>query len=166
MEQPGGGRTGSGTVFKSRIDLVPIERGGIVAGPGMLLPPEMQSVLAAAASMYDLVGFNPPWICYLATSDGQAIGTCGFTNSPVEGRVEIAYFTFPDYEGRGIATTMAMGLADLALRSEPGVTVMAQTLADRNASHRVLEKSGFSPVGMLQHPEEGTVMEWMRMPAA
>jgi RimJ/RimL family protein N-acetyltransferase len=42
----------------------------------------------------------------------------------------------------------------------PSVVVAAQTLPERNASHRVLEKLGFRHVETIEHPEDGTVWEW------
>jgi hypothetical protein len=38
--------------------------------------------------------------------------------------------------------------------------VFAQTLPERNASHRILEKLGFEAVGTINHPEDGEVLEW------
>ena len=106
-----------------------------------------------------------PWVGYLAEDQGVFVGTCAFKSHPEAGEVEIAYFTFPEHEGRGIATRMAARLADLA--SENGVIrVKAQTLPERNASTRVLEKLGFSFLGGVSHPEDGEVWEWCRQEGA
>jgi RimJ/RimL family protein N-acetyltransferase len=43
--------------------------------------------------------------------------------------------------------------------------VAAQTLPERNASHRVLEKLGFEAVETVDHPEDGMVLEWQLMPS-
>lgn len=145
------------------MQLVPIERGGKVGGDVGELPPEAADVLKATDGLYDLVGFVSPWICYIATRDGVAVGTCGFKSSPDQGRVEIAYFTFPDFEGRGLATAMAAELLAIAKSTDPTVTPAAQTLPERNASHRVLEKLGFACVGPVGHPEDGTVLEWRKL---
>jgi [ribosomal protein S5]-alanine N-acetyltransferase len=126
------------------------------------LPPELHGVLQATAQLYQAAGFVPPWICYLALAHDTPVGTCGFKSAPKDGRVEIAYFTFPGYEGKGIATQMARRLVAVALDAQPGVVVAAQTLPDRNASHRVLEKLGFMCIGSLQHPEDGKVLEWQK----
>jgi len=114
--------------------------------------------------LYDSVGFEPPWIGYLALADATPIGTCSFKSPPRGGRVEIAYFTLPEFEGRGFATAMAAELVALASRHRPAVSVAAQTLPGRNASHRVLEKLGFSHVATIDHPEDGTVWEWQLTP--
>ena len=42
----------------------------------------------------------------------------------------------------------------------PAITVTAQTLAESNASTRILEKLGFKRSRSLIHPEEGEVWEW------
>lgn len=54
---------------------------------------------------------------------------------------------------------MAAKLVAIAQGTESFV-VVAQTLSDRNASHRVLEKSGFRHFAIFDHTEDGTVWEW------
>jgi len=113
-----------------------------------------------------------PWGGYLAASsssgDGpesstrrQVVGTCAFKDGPnAEGVVEIAYFIYPPYEGRGIATAMARALIAIA-RSQPNAPqVIAHTLPERNASTRVLEKSGLRFAGEVIDPEDGRVWRW------
>jgi RimJ/RimL family protein N-acetyltransferase len=124
------------------------------------LPVEAQGVLEATAQLYQSAGFRRPWICYVAVANGCVVGTCGFKSGPVDGRVEIAYFTFPGFEGKGVATQMARQLISIARDAQPQLVVAAQTLPERNPSHRVLEKLGFACKGSLQHPEDGTVLEW------
>lgn len=143
-----------------QIDLLPIGRGGTVDVPAETSSKELPDVLAATAGLYEAAGYVPPWTCYVATRDGQVVGTCGFKGPPQDGRVEIAYFTFPPNEGAGLATMMARKLMDLAVATDPRVAVFAQSLPDRNASHRVLEKLGFERAGFVEHPEDGTILEW------
>jgi [ribosomal protein S5]-alanine N-acetyltransferase len=140
--------------------LVPIQRGGVILEDIGPLPAAADGVFVATSSLYESVGYAPPWICYIAVANDRVIGTCGFKGAPSQGRVEMAYFTFPDYEGKGIATQMARQLIAIAGDADSDVLVTAQTLPDRNASHRVLEKLGFTPIGTLDHPEDGTVLEW------
>ena len=55
-----------------------------------------------------------PWGCYLASADGQTIGTCAFKAAPdAAGAVEIAYMTFPAFERQGHATAMAAALVEI-----------------------------------------------------
>lgn len=99
---------------------------------------------------------------YLALDDeGLVVGTCAFRTGPsAAGEVEIAYFTFPPYEGRGHATDMARGLIAIA-RAAPKVRrVFAHTLPERNASTRVLEKAGMRLRGPVEDPEDGMVWRW------
>ena len=46
----------------------------------------------------------------------------------------------------------------------PAVLAAAQTLPERNASHRILEKLGFRHITTIDHPEDGTVWEWQLAP--
>lgn len=103
-----------------------------------------------------------PWAGYLVDENGTLVGTCAFKSPPVAEEVEIAYFTFSGHEGRGIATCMARHLVELAF--ENGIVrVKAQTLMEKNASTRLLEKLGFSFAGVVEHPEDGKVWEWHRV---
>ncbi|MCU0650286.1 MAG: GNAT family N-acetyltransferase [Gemmatimonadaceae bacterium] len=142
------------------ISLVAIDRDGTARGVALALDGVAGDVVRGTTALYDAVGFQEPWIGYIAMRDGIAIGTCAFKSPPLDGRVEIAYFTFPEFEGRGVASAMAAELVAMAQRGDPSVTVAAQTLPARNASHRILEKLGFEHVDTLEHPEDGTVWEW------
>jgi RimJ/RimL family protein N-acetyltransferase len=142
--------------------LIPIERGGAFDEGFGRLPAEAEGVLQATSELYESVGFQPPWICYVAVTNDGVVGTCGFKAPPRDGRVEIAYFTFPGHEGKGVATQMAGQLLLIAQETKQSLIVAAQTLPDRNASHRVLEKLGFTCKGSLEHGEDGTVLEWQR----
>lgn len=59
---------------------------------------------AQTAAHYRKAGFSPPWISFLAICDSDIVGVCAFTSAPIAGWVEIAYHTFPLFEGQGIAT--------------------------------------------------------------
>ena len=118
------------------------------------------NVLEQTKQMYASTGFEEPWACYLALEDGKAVGTCGFKSPPQNGRVEIAYFSFPGCEGRGLASSMATFLVNLAKNHSNDVLLTAQTLAVRNASHRILEKLGFTHVEVMDCLENGPIWEW------
>lgn len=145
-----------------RLELVPIEQDGTPRGYRGELAEDARDGLEATVSFYQATGFEEPWISYLAVVGAAAVGICSFKSRPVGGRVEIGYFTFPGHEGRGVATAMAAELIAIAASHDSGVLVTAQTLCERNASHRVLEKLGFRAVGTVEHPEDGTVLEWQR----
>jgi GNAT acetyltransferase-like protein len=110
-----------------------------------------------------------PWSGYLALDRARDIivGTCGFKAPPdTEGVVEIAYFTFPGSEGLGVASAMAAGLVDRATRAVGVRRLRAHTLPERNASTRILEKTGFRLLGEAIDPEDGQVWRWERDPIA
>jgi ribosomal-protein-alanine N-acetyltransferase len=137
-----------------------VDRSGIPTDTSLVLDAAAQQACEATAALYEKVGFVPPWLGYLAVLEEAVVGICGFAAPPANRRVEIAYFTFPGFEGKGIATSMARELVDVARRADPAITVTAQTLAESNASTRILEKLGFKRSRSLIHPEEGEVWEW------
>jgi RimJ/RimL family protein N-acetyltransferase len=141
------------------IRLIAIAQDGATAEP-VELPPAAAAVLPATAAMYAATGFLPPWIGYVALEGERAVGTCAFKAAPAGGRVEIAYFTFPGCESRGVATAMARRLIALAREAQPGIVVAAQTLPARNASNAILAKLGFTHAGTATDDEAGEVWEW------
>jgi RimJ/RimL family protein N-acetyltransferase len=114
------------------------------------------------AAHYRRAGFSPPWISFLARCGSEVVGICAFTAAPVVCRVEIAYYTFPPFEGRGFAAAMVSELLTRAYDTDPSVEVFAHTLAEHNASNAVLRKLGFEFFRELNHPEEGTIWERRR----
>lgn len=77
----------------------------------------------------------------------QMVGTCSFKGRPVDGVIEIVYYTLPGYEGRGIATEMAKFLLDQAAAMPDVTTVVAHTSPEPNAATRILEKIGMTFTG-------------------
>lgn len=140
--------------------LIPIDRDGTPRGYTGELPEVASEAFSATAELYTRTGFEEPWIGYLVLADEIPVGTCGYKARPQAGRVEIAYFTFPEFEGRGYASAMAAQLVRIAQEQESSVAVAAQTLPERNASHRILEKLGFQHVDTIDHPEDGMIWEW------
>jgi len=89
------------------------------------------------------------------------VGSCGFKGEPSEdGTVEIAYFTYPGFEGRGYATEMARKLLKLAADCMMIKQVIAHTLPEANASTRVLEKVAMNFGGEVIDPDDGRVWRW------
>lgn len=142
------------------MELIAITESGELAKPLLSTPQVAAEVVKATTELYRAVGYEPPWIGYLAFENNICVGACGFKSPPRNNRVEIAYFTFPAYESRGVATRMASELIRLALEKLPSVTVAAQTLPEENASTSVLKKLKFRIVGTIEHPEDGLVWEW------
>ncbi len=140
--------------------LVAISTDGQLAEPIERWPDFVQHVIAATLNQYAKAGCKAPWLGYLAVEADQCIGTCAFKTPPVDERVEIAYFTFPGNEGRGVATEMARQLIEMARTTQPTICIYAQTLPEMSASTRVLEKLDFRFTTEVNHPEDGSVWEW------
>ena len=89
----------------------------------------------------------------------RAVGLCSYKKEPSDlGEVEIAYYTFPHREGRGIATAM---VRELTFCASPHVAfVIAHTLPVENASCKVLRRCGYALVGEVTDPEDGLVWRW------
>ncbi|MCA1828910.1 MAG: GNAT family N-acetyltransferase [Myxococcales bacterium] len=92
-------------------------------------------------------------------------GLGGFKGPPdAEGVIEIGYSIAPGLRGRGLATEAAGELARIAFADPRVRVVIAHTLAQRNASTRVLEKNGFHFVRELVDPKEhpDPIWRWER----
>jgi len=106
-----------------------------------------------------------PWkygfaVCH--TKDDLVIGLCGFAGpAKADGCVEIGYSIAPTYQGKGLATETAEALLEFA-RAAGVSKVCAHTLAEKNASTRVLEKSGFTKTDEITDPEGKRLWKWER----
>src|SRR3546814_2406036 len=88
--------------------------------------------------------------------------SCAFKAPPKDEHVEIACYSFPENEGRGVATAMAQKLIDLVLHHDPSLIISAQTPSHESAATRVLRKLGFRLRDSLHHPQDGIVWYWER----
>lgn len=103
------------------------------------------------------------WGGYLAVNSEsrEIVGSCAYKTPPTDdGSIEIAYFTYPGFEGRGFATMMAGRLIEVARLSRAVRRVIAHTLPETNASTRVLQKVGMDFVGEVIEPDDGRVWRW------
>lgn len=146
------------------MQLLTIERDGTVALPAEGRPATVPSVIEQMVALYGRRGFEPPWLGYLAVEEGACVGTCAFTGPPAGGEVEIAYFTFPGNEARGVATRMAAALLarTRAVVAERGLACIAHTLPQEGASTAILRRLGFAMTGATEHPEDGVVWKWRK----
>jgi [ribosomal protein S5]-alanine N-acetyltransferase len=113
------------------------------------------------------MGSSAPWGGYLAADPATeaVVGTCAFKGAPDErGAVEIAYYTFAPFEGRGYAGAMVQALLGVAAATPEVRQVVAHTMPEANASTRVLERAGFRFAGEVEDPEDGPVWRWERLP--
>ncbi len=122
--------------------------------------PDCRDSIIFTMNYFQRIGYTPPWIGYYAQSNGQLVGSCAFKGAPRNGKVEIAYGTFPPYQQQGIATEMCRQLVLLSLTTDDSVAVTARTLPEENFSAKVLRKNGFKWLGMVWDEEDGDVWEW------
>ncbi|MDD7965194.1 GNAT family N-acetyltransferase [Actinomycetospora lemnae] len=87
--------------------------------------------------------------------DHQVVGTCGFRGPLRGGRVEIAFWTFPPFEGRGWATAMTRALVARAFADPAVQTVVAHTLPERAPAASVLTANGLVRVQSRRRDEQG-----------
>ena len=113
---------------------------------------------------YPKIGFELPWVGYLIIKDTTIVGSCGFTGAPKNGQVELAYWTFEEFEGQGIASFACYQLISIAHKEDPSVVVTAKTAPEKNASTRILEKNGFQFKEIVQDHEIGDAWLWVLNP--
>src|SRR3954447_6554958 len=103
---------------------------------------------------------SPDWFGHLVIEgeSQQLVGICSLKGPQVEGAVEMAFFTFPGFEGRGIGTAMARFTLDRATTLQDVRRVTARTAPAHNASTRILEKIGMRFV--CEEMEDGAAV-WL-----
>lgn len=121
------------------MELIPITQDTFQSVPN---EENCQMVLAMQQDYYLKVGYSIPWIGYFAVENGQYIGTCAFKGKPEDNRVEIAYFTFPEHEGKGFATQMCRKLVLMARKHDKSVLVCARTLPQQAHQQRYWKRMG------------------------
>ena len=127
---------------------------------------DRKQLSAAWLALVESSDESVPWIDGFSLVDrgtGATVGSCGFKGPPDgEAVVEIAYGIAPEMRGKGYATEAAAALTQYAFSSGNVRLVRAHTLPEKNASGRVLTKSGFQFVGEQVDPEDGLVWRWER----
>ncbi|WP_268036068.1 GNAT family N-acetyltransferase [Algoriphagus sp. PAP.12] len=126
--------------------------------------PKGRQLLEIYAGYYPIIGFNPPWVGYAILDQQKLVGSCGFTGKPQDRTVELAYWTFEEFEGKGIATFACKSLIEIALEENPEINIIAKTAPDKNASTRILEKNGFVFTEIVQDHEIGDAWLWTKTP--
>jgi len=87
---------------------------------------------------------------FLAGDPPELVGWGGFKGPPANGVVELGYEIAESRRGQGLATDAVAAMLEQAFASPEVESVIAHTLAERNASNRVLEKAGFDHDGEAQ----------------
>lgn len=141
-------------------ELLQCDREGAPVGALAAMPDELASACRQSADLYRRIGYEPPWVSYVASVDGRGVGGGAFVGAPNDGVVEIAYFTLPQFVRRGYATQTATHLVAIARRAAPQIALKAFTLREVNPSTRILERLGFKVVGLAHDADAGQVWEW------
>lgn len=121
---------------------------------------DCRNILEAYKDYYPTVGYHAPWIGYFIKSEDRIVGSCGFVSQPVGNRVEVAYMTFPQFEGQGVATYACGALVTLAWVTDPTLTITAKTAPEDNASTHILKRHGFRFIGVVPDHEIGDAWGW------
>ena len=80
---------------------------------------------------------------FVSCEPEELVGWGGFKGPPRDGVVELGYEIAESRRERGLATAATLALLAEAFAEPQVVKVIAHTLAEHNASNRVLEKAGF-----------------------
>lgn len=127
--------------------------------------PDCKEIVDTYLAYYPTIGYNPPWIGYVAATDaGEPVGFGGYKGGPKNNKVEIAYATINRYEGQGMGTAICRELVRLSLQTDQSIRVTARTLPDGEASKRILLRNGFSCNGTIHDDDDGEVLEWELTP--
>jgi [ribosomal protein S5]-alanine N-acetyltransferase len=121
---------------------------------------DCQQLLSMYEGFYAKVGFHTPWIGYFLVRQNQVVGSCGFVGQPQGGKVEIAYWTFKEFEGQGIASFACRQLTTMAYEADAGLTVTAKTAPEHNASTKILQNNHFVFTEIVQDDEIGDAWLW------
>jgi len=123
---------------------------------------DCQQLLSAYDNFYPKIGFNMPWVGYFVLRQEQIVGSCGFVGQPKDEKVEIAYWTFKEFEGQGIAAFACKELVSIACQADPSLTITAKTAPEHNASTKILENNNFVFTEIVQDDEIGDAWLWTR----
>jgi RimJ/RimL family protein N-acetyltransferase len=93
------------------------------------------------------------------------VGAAGFNGRPENNVVEISYYTFKEYEGKGYAALACKELIRIANYQNPGLIICAKTAPEENASTRILRKNGFIYRKIVQDHEIGDAWLWELSPS-
>lgn len=119
-----------------------------------------QILLKTYDEYYKKIGYNLPWVGYFVIREEQIVGSCGFTGQPKEGKIEIAYWTFKEYEGQGISSFSCKELVLISNQSDPAIIITAKTAPEQNASTKILQNNGFTFTGIVQDDDIGDAWLW------
>jgi RimJ/RimL family protein N-acetyltransferase len=133
----------------------------LAAALGVEVAPGWNGFPDALRHVRDAVAASPAsveWGTRFFVDDGTLVGWGGFKGAPSsDGEIELGYEIAPGLRGRGLATAAVRAMLDVAWAAPEVRSVTAHTLAERNASVRVLEKTGFTHEAEIDDPDDGPV---------
>ena len=98
---------------------------------------------------------------FLSKADNTIVGNGGYKGLPdADGMAEIGYAIAPGFQNQGLATEAARGMIENAFTYDVVRMVDAHTLAEENASGKVLHKCGMQKIGEKDDPEDGRIWHW------
>jgi [ribosomal protein S5]-alanine N-acetyltransferase len=142
-----------------KMKLIPINK-TVAENQEFLEHPDCKENIYMSINFYEKVGYHPPWVSYYAQVEDELVGAAGFKGKPRDGKVEIAYGIFSQYQQQGIGTEICHQLVLLSLQTDPAVRITARTLQENDASGKILKKNGFELLGTVWDEEDGNVLEW------
>lgn len=119
-----------------------------------------QQLLNMYDDFYPKIGFNIPWVGYFVVRKNQIVGSCSFVGQPQDGKVEVSYWTFKEFEGQGIASFACKELVKIVNQTDPSLTITAKTAPEKNASTKILENNNFVFTEIVQDEEIGDAWLW------
>jgi RimJ/RimL family protein N-acetyltransferase len=119
-----------------------------------------KTLLNAYDDYYQTIGYHFPWVGYFVMKENQIVGSCGFKGKPQDGKVEIAYWTFEEFEGQGISTFSCKELISISQQFDSTIQITATTAPENNVSTRILQNNGFEFTGIVQDHEIGDAWLW------
>ena len=131
---------------------------------GVSVAPGWNSFPEALAHVRGTVAADPAaveWGTRFFVEGDRMVGWGGFKGAPsADGEVELGYEIAEAERGRGLATAATEEMLRVAWAAPEVGSVIAHTLAERNASTRVLEKCGFTHEAEIEDPGDGPVWRW------
>jgi [ribosomal protein S5]-alanine N-acetyltransferase len=123
--------------------------------------PEAYTHMATAALAEELS--TSDWHTYFFVHPQQnvLVGSGGFYGEPdSDGTVELGYEIATEYWNQGFGTEAVQAMIYHAFAHPAVQAVRAHTLAEPNASNRLLQKVGMKFVSSHEDPDEGDVWRW------
>ena len=130
---------------------------GLIEAPGGVDERAVISMLRDLTASLHQVGCQSHWLIVV---EREVVGLCGFKRPPTStGEAEIGYGIARSRRGMGYAS-QAIALMVNRARQEGVVKLVAETATSNHASQVVLEKNGFSRIGMRHDIEDGELILW------